>query len=108
MIPSFFDISLTTDYFESKLNDVVYFNPHESIGVGTIVGIGSTSLSTLGDLSNVVSTPTHSIFLPNHPFETNQRVTITKPNAGYALTVTDDGGTTSFNIPETGIVKMYS
>ena len=102
MIPSFFDISLTTDYFESKLNDVVYFNPHESIGVGAIVGIGSTSLSTLGDLSNVVSTPTHSIFLPNHPFETNQRVTITKPNAGYALTVTDDGGTTSFNIPETG------
>ena len=102
LIPSFFDISLTTDYFESKLNDVVYFNPHESIGVGTIVGIGSTSLSTLGDLSNVVSTPTYSIFLPNHPFETNQRVTITKPNAGYALTVTDDGGTTSFNIPETG------
>ena len=78
------------------------FNPHESIGVGTIVGIGSTSLSTLGDVTKVVSTPPHSIFLPNHPFETNQRVTLTKPSAGYALTVTRDEGATTFTIPKTG------
>ena len=102
LIPSFFNIPLNTDYFNSKISDVVHFNPHESIGVGTIVGIGSTSLSTLGDVTKVVSTPPHSIFLPNHPFETNQRVTLTKPSAGYALTVTRDEGATTFTIPKTG------
>ena len=53
-------------------------------------------------MTKVVSTPPHSIFLPNHPFETNQRVTLTKPSAGYALTVTRDEGTTTFTIPKTG------
>ena len=102
LIPSFFNIPLNTDYFNSKISDVVHFNPHESIGVGTIVGIGSTSLSTLGNVTKVVSTPPHSIFLPNHPFKTNQRVTLTKPSAGYALTVTRDEGATTFTIPKTG------
>ena len=64
------------------------------------VGLGSTSTSTLGDLVKVVSTPLQSIRLPNHPFITNQKVTLTKPAAGYALTVSDDDGVTTFNIPE--------
>ena len=50
----------------------------------------------------VVSTPLQSLRLLNHPFETNQKVTLTKPSAGYALTVSDDGGVTTFNIPESG------
>ena len=107
LIPNFFNIPLQTQVFESKLNDQVYFNPHESIGVGTAVGLGSTATSTLGDLVSVVSTPTRSIRLPNHPFKTNQRVTLTKPGkfkgqVGYALTVSKDDGLTTFNIPETG------
>ena len=102
LTPSLFEIPLNTDYFESKINDLVYFNPHESIGVGTVVGLGTTALSTLGELTNVVSIPTHNIFLPNHPFETNQRVTLTKPAAGYALTVSEDDGVTTFTIPESG------
>ena len=56
----------------------------------------------LGDIKKVVSTPLQSIRLPNHPFITNQRVTLTKPSAGYALTVSDDDGVTTFNIPESG------
>ena len=107
LIPNFFNIPLQTQVFDSKLNDQVYFNPHESIGVGTAVGLGSTATSTLGDLVSVVSTPTRSIRLPNHPFKTNQKVTLTKPGkfkgqVGYALTVSKDDGVTTFNIPETG------
>ena len=64
LIPNFFNIPLQTQVFDSKLNDQVYFNPHESIGVGTAVGLGSTATSTLGDLVSVVSTPTRSIRLP--------------------------------------------
>ena len=103
LIPNTFDIKLGfTDDFDSKLNDKVFFNPHESIGVGTAVGLGSTSTSTLGDLIKIVSTPLQSIRLPNHKFETNQKVTITKPAAGYALTVSDDDGISTFSIPESG------
>ena len=85
-----------------KLNDEIFFNPHEAIGVGTAVGLGSTSTSTLGDLIKVVSTPLQSIRVPNHPFVTNQRVTLTKPAVGYALTVSDDNGVSTFNIPSSG------
>ena len=102
LIPNLFDIPLKNIKFNSKLNDVVYFNPHESIGVGTVVGLGSTALSTLGDITNVVPTPTYSIFLPNHPFKTNQRVTLTKPAAGYGITVSKDDGVTNFTIPKSG------
>ena len=108
LIPNLFDLRNTglgiTD-FNSRLNDQVFFNPHESIGVGTVVGLGSTAFSTLGDVKKIVSTPTHSIFLPNHPFETNQRVTLTKPAAGYGITVTKDDGVTNFTIPKIGTTE---
>ncbi len=102
LIPNFFNIPLRTNVFDSSVKDQVFFNPHESVGVGTVVGLGSTSNSTLGDLISVVPTPTHSIFLPNHPFKTNQRVTLTKPAAGYGLTVSKDDGVTTFTIPKSG------
>ena len=59
-------------------NDIVYFNPTEALGVGTIAGIGSTSSYTVGEVEFSVSTPTQSIYLPNHPFKTNQKVVFAK------------------------------
>ena len=102
LIPSFIDLPVQTPYFDSKLDDVVYFNPHQSIGVGTVVGLGTTSIYTQGESSKVVNIPTHSIYLPNHPFTHNQEVVLRKPAAGYALTVTTDGGATKWNIPDQG------
>ena len=61
LIPSFIDLPIQTPYFDSKLDDVVYFNPHQSIGVGTVVGLGTTSIYTQGESSKVVNIPTHSI-----------------------------------------------
>ena len=103
LIPNFFNIPLRTQVFDSSIKDQVYFNPHESVGVGTVVGLGSTATSTIGDLISVVSTPTRSIRLPNHPFKTNQRVTLSRPSAGYALTVSKDDGVTTFNLPSVGL-----
>ena len=106
LIPNTFELRNATGLgftdIDSKLNDEIFFNPHEAIGVGTAVGLGSTSTSTLGDLIKVVSTPIQSIRIPNHPFVTNQRVTLTKPAVGYALTVSDDDGVSTFNIPSSG------
>ena len=47
LIPSYFNIPLKTKVFDSKVNEIVYFNPHESIGVGTVVGLGSTATSNI-------------------------------------------------------------
>ena len=41
-LSNYFSIPVKTSYFTSKANDVVYFNPNESIGVGTIVGSATT------------------------------------------------------------------
>ena len=102
LIPNYFNLPVPVDHFESKVNDTVYFNPQLSIGVGTAVGLGSTANYSIGDFTKVVSTPTHSIYLPGHPFKTNQEVTLRKPPAGFGLTVTDDGGATQWVIPTSG------
>ena len=44
-IPDSFTISQNIDYFESKVNDRVFFNPKESVGVGTTAGITNTIIS---------------------------------------------------------------
>ena len=99
LIPNYFNLPISVDNFDSQVNNTVYFNPQLSIGVGTAVGLGSTSNYSIGDFTKVVSTPTHSIYLPDHPFKTNEEVTLRKPPAGFGLTVTDDGGATQWVIP---------
>ena len=49
LIPNLFNLqlSLGTTSINSKLNDEIFFNPHESIGVGTVVGLGSVSYTHL-------------------------------------------------------------
>ena len=102
LIPSYLSLPVQSDYFESKINDVYYFNPKESVGVGTVVGVGTSTNYTIGELLEVVSIPSQSIYLPNHPFKTNQQVTLRKPSVGLALTVSDTSGGSTFNVPSSG------
>ena len=50
-IPDSFTITKNVDYFESAVNDKIYFNPKESVGVGTTVGISSSMTFIFGDSS---------------------------------------------------------
>jgi len=100
LVPSYLTIPVETPYFDSKINDVEYFNPHQSIGLGTAVGVGTTTLYTRGEVSEVVDIPNYSIYLPNHPFKTAQEVILRKPAAGYALTVTTDEDATRWLLPD--------
>ena len=102
LIPSFFSLSVNSDYFESKVNDKVFFNPVESVGVSTNVGVGTTVSFTVGVITTTVDVPSQSIFLPNHPFKNNQQVTLTKPGPGLALTVSNTSGGAQFNLPLLG------
>ena len=81
--------------FISKKNDIVYFNPAEAVGVAVTVGktVSIGKSYTIGELSEVISIPAKSIFLPNHPFDDNQEVILrrptTSPNTAFTIGIGD-------------------
>ena len=71
-------IPVKTTKFESEPNQLIYFNGPQSVGVGTTNG-GAVDVDTfVGDLKEVVSIPTRTIRIPNHPFKTGQKITLNK------------------------------
>ena len=97
-----FEINARTSYFDSKINEKIYFNPRYSVGLGTISGITSSIAHSIGKLQKNIDVPTRSIYLPNHPFETNQKVTLYIPSPGNPLSVSNTSGGSLFNIPSSG------
>jgi hypothetical protein len=95
---NYFDINLNTDYFDSSLNDVVYFNPTISIGVGIDTGSSISSEYYIGDYKKEISIPTQSIYLPNHPFKTNQRVLFSGSSGGSSINVSNISGPYQFSL----------
>ena len=76
-----------------RLNRELYFNPSESIGLGTIsgVGIGSTlSFSNPGTGISEIFIPTKSLYFKNHGLVTGDVLTYST-NAGAAVSVSTDG-----------------
>lgn len=78
LIPNSFYIDKTVPFFDSKLNDKMFFNPKQSVGLGTTSGVINSVPYTIGNQTVNVSIPNQSIYLPNHPFKTNQLITIKK------------------------------
>jgi len=88
------------DYFDSKVNNKVYFNPQESVGFGTVAGIGYNVTYSFGEEVIVGSIPTQRISIKDHPFETNQRLTFNRNgNANISISTSPTG--TPFNLPTT-------
>ena len=75
-LPDSFNIKKKVDYFESRVNDIVYFNPKESIGFGTVSGISSTMTFDFNDKDITVNVPTQRIYIENHPFIENQQISL--------------------------------
>ena len=94
--PDSFLISKSVDNFESSLNDRVFFNPKESVGISTINGVGYSTSFVFGDVSVTRDIPSKGIFIEKHPFKTNQSIIYT-PN-GTNVSVSTDGSST-FNLP---------
>ena len=95
-LPDSFTISKSVDKFESAVNNTVFFNPHESVGVGTSSGVGYSTSFVFGDISVIRDIPTKGLHIENHPFKTNQSVIYTAN--GTTLSISTDGQTQS-NIP---------
>ena len=96
-----FTIPLTTPYFESKLDDKVFFNPTQELGIGTVSGQSGISTIVIGNIPIPTSIPNQSIFIPNHPFTQNQQVTLTK-GGSTRIVASNTGDSATFNIPESG------
>ena len=96
-------IPVKTEKFDSQVNDVVYFNSLQSIGIGTD-GVGISTDYVIGETIKEVSIPNRQIYLPNHPFKTGQKVLLTippVPNSRINVADTDDPNDTNgnFTIP---------
>ena len=69
-----FDIEKSIPYFDSKKNEKVYFNPVESIGIGTTPGKSTDINFNIGEESVKINVLSQSIFIKNHPFKNNQKI----------------------------------
>ena len=75
--------------FEYKLNDELYFNPQDSLGLG--VGIGYTlNFSNPGSGKTTLFIPSKSIYLPNHGLNTGDEL-IYSSNGGSTIQVSING-----------------
>jgi hypothetical protein len=97
-IPDSFTISQKIDYFESNVNNKVFFNPVQSVGVGTTPGITNSITFEFGNSNITRNVPTQAIYIENHPFTNNQPVTFTYNVSNISVSTSPTG--TPFNLPQ--------
>ena len=91
-----FDINVALDDFESRQDEVYYFNPQQTIGVGIETGASSAVTYSIGNIDYNLSIPVKAIFAPNHGFVNNEPVTISKDrDSDASFTVYPDNGSGS-------------
>ena len=88
----------------TPINESLFFDPANSIGVGLTSGVGIGTTVTFvgaGNISTTTFLPIKSIRLPGHPFEHGDRLTYTA-NFGTNLKYSFDGSTTHL-LPNKGL-----
>jgi len=90
--------------FDGQINTEYYFDPKESIGIGSdiSVGVGVTlQISNPGSGKTQIFVPTRAVYLPNHNLVTGDEV-IYYTNSGDSIAISTVGGGTS------SIISNYS
>jgi hypothetical protein len=93
--------------YNYKVNRELYFNPTESLGIGTLsgVGIGATIFfSNPGTGITEIFIPTRSIYIPTHQLQTGDELIYS--NNGYNSIGVSTNGLTSFNLSNQSIVYV--
>ena len=101
VIPDSFTISKKVNNFKSTLNDKVYFNPTKSVGIGTTSGIGLSTSFQLGPQIVRRDIPVQRIYLEDHPFSTNQKLTLTIPTGHSNISISTLPNSDPFLLPST-------
>ena len=98
-------IRSTYDY---KINRELYFDPIESIGAGTLSGIGigiTIVFSNPGTGITEIFIPTRSIYIPNHQLQTGDEIIYS--NNGYnSIGVSTNGISNEFQLSNQSIVYV--
>jgi len=84
---------ISTSTYNLKLDKQLYFDPKESIGLGTVSGPGigyTLSFTNPGAGITQVNIPVGSLWLPNHELETGTEL-VYSPNGGVAVSISTDG-----------------
>ena len=103
--PRRFSISLSNELKDKNynFNKEFYFNPSESLGIGSFVGFGNTVIfSNPGVGLTSIIVPQKAIYIENHSLKTGDQL-IYKTNGGSPISVST-GGTTSFSLTNNSIV----
>jgi hypothetical protein len=90
-LPDVLRISIENNIPTQVENYLRYFNPNNSIGIGTWSGTFTNKTFYNGLKSVTVPIPTQSIYLPNHGFKTNQKVILRRPSGTQGIQVSNDG-----------------
>ena len=93
------------DNYNYTLQKQIYFNPVESVGLGTTSGVGITStinFSNPGSGVTQITIPTKSIYIKNHNLNTGDSL-IYSNNGGTSISISTDGQS-SFAITDNSIV----
>ena len=96
--PDTLTIKSNLEFFDSRVNDKVYFNPVESVGVGTTAGVSNSVSFSFGNSIVTRDIPTRSITLENHPFKNNQRVVFNN-GGGSNISISTSPTGSAFNLP---------
>ena len=98
-IPDSFTIPQKIDYFESEVNNKVFFNPVQSVGIGTTPGTTIISTFKFGDSNITRNIPTQGIYIENHPFSNNQKVVFIT-NGGTPISISTSPTSGTFDLPQ--------
>ena len=103
LIPNSFTLPVQTDYFDSQLDNIVYFNPKQSVGKESTAGISTSITVTVAGIVKTISIPAQSIYLPNHGFKTGDRLIFKEPsNIGFTNIGVSTNGTAGGEITSIG------
>jgi hypothetical protein len=100
----YIDLNIQNDY-DYKLNKELYFNPSESLGIGTTSGPGvatTLTFSNPGVGATQISIPTRSIYIPNHQLTSGDEL-IYSSNGGNQISISTDG-ISSYQLSENSVV----
>ncbi|MGA1047822.1 MAG: hypothetical protein ACO3UU_07415, partial [Minisyncoccia bacterium] len=105
-LPRRFSINVdNSTLYSNKVNKEIYFNPSESIGIGTISGIGvgtTLTFSNPGVGRSTIFVKTKTLYIPNHNLNTGDELTYFN-NGGDSIQVSVTGSI-SFDLPNESIV----
>tara|TARA_Y100001972_G_scaffold3524_1_gene3961 strand:- start:1592 stop:14002 length:12411 start_codon:yes stop_codon:yes gene_type:complete len=81
IVPDSFTIPKSISNFKSKVNDKFFFNPSKTVGFGTTAGTSISVTYGFGNSSRVNTIPQKGIYLENHPFRTDQKISYSRPTS---------------------------